>query len=88
MHEIQNAAGLHCIFLRFNPDNFKVKGILQKVNMDKRLKILVKWINYCIEEMKPDKDLMPVKYKHLYYDEYNDKDVSFIEIDDYELEKC
>ena len=88
MHEIQNSAGLHCIFLRFNPDNFRIKGILQKVNMNQRLKMLVKWINHCIEEMKPDKDLMPVKYKHLYYDEYDDKDVSFIEIDDYELEKC
>jgi hypothetical protein len=86
MHEIQNAIGLglHCIFLRFNPDNFRVAGKLQKVNMNERLKILVKWIEKCAE-MKPDRELQPVKYKYLFYDEYNETDVSFLEIDDTQL---
>jgi hypothetical protein len=84
MHEIQNAFGLPCIFLRFNPDNFRVSGKLQKVNMNERLKILVKWIEKCAE-MKPDRELQPVKYKYLFYDEYNETDISFLEIDDTQL---
>ena len=40
MHEIQNACGLPCIFLRWNPDNFRVKGINnKKYNMKERLKL-------------------------------------------------
>ena len=47
---------MHVIFLRFNPDNFRVKGILQKVNMQKRLEILVKWVNYCLNLKEKDNE--------------------------------
>jgi hypothetical protein len=81
MHEIQNAVGMNCIFLRFNPDNFRVKDKIQKINMNERLKILVKWIEKC-SQMIPEKDLEPVKYKYLFYDEYDETDIIFKEIDD------
>jgi hypothetical protein len=81
MHEIQNAVGMNCIFLRFNPDTFKVNNKKQSINMNERLKLLVKWIEKC-EEMKPEKDLEPVKYKYLFYDDWSETDTSFKEIDD------
>ncbi len=81
MHEIQNAVGMNCIFLRFNPDTFKVNDKKQSINMNERLKLLVKWIEKC-EEMKPEKDLEPVKYKYLFYDDWVETDTSFNEIDD------
>jgi hypothetical protein len=84
MHEIQNAVGMNCIFLRFNPDTFKVNNKIQKVSINQRLKLLVKWIEKCVE-MRPDKDLQPVKYKYLYYDDWNETDITFKEIDDTKL---
>jgi hypothetical protein len=81
MHEIQNAVGINCIFLRFNPDNFRVNDKIQKINMNERLKLLVKWIERC-EEMKPETDLQPVKYKYLFYDGWSETDILFKEIDD------
>jgi hypothetical protein len=84
MHEIQNAVGMNCIFLRFNPDTFKVNNKKQSINMNERLKLLVKWIEKC-EGMKLEKDLEPVKYKYLFYDDWNETDTSFKEIDDTKL---
>jgi hypothetical protein len=86
MHEVQNAAGINCIFIRFNPDNFRVKGVVQKINSKERLKILVKWIEKCAE-IKPKNDLEPVKVKYLFYDEFDETDLNFKIIDDLELSK-
>jgi hypothetical protein len=84
MNNIQVAAGMSCIFLRFNPDNFRVAGVLQKVNMCERLTLLVKWLKMCFK-MVPETDLQPVKYKKLYFDEWNQTDVSFRTVNDLEL---
>ena len=84
MNNIQVAAGMSCIFLQFNPDNFRVAGVLQKVNMCERLTLLVKWLKMCFK-MVPDADLQPVKYKKLYFDEWNQTDVSFRTVNDLEL---
>jgi hypothetical protein len=84
MINIQYALGMNCIFLRFNPDNFRINGKLQKVNMNERLKLLVKWIERC-KEMKPEKELEPVRYKYLFYDDYDITDVEFKIIDDLEI---
>lgn len=85
MHEIYNASGLPCIFLRWNPDNFRVNGMLnKKYNNKDRLKLLVKWIQQCFT-MVPDKYITPVKYKYLFYDNFDETDISFLEIDDISL---
>ena len=84
MHEIQNACGMNCIFLRFNPDNYYTNGIKGNINMRERLKLLVKWVEKCID-MFPKKDIEAVKYKYLFYDNYNQADLKFLEIDDLEL---
>jgi len=86
MHNIQLALGLPCIFLRFNPDNFRINNKIQKINMNERLKLLVKWIEKC-SEMIPTSNLEPVKYKYLFYDDFDQTDISFKIIDDIEINK-
>lgn len=86
MHEIRNAAGINCIFLRFNPDNFRKDRKIQKVNSKERLKLLVKWIEKS-SETPPQNDLEPVKVKYLFYNEFDENDLNYIVIDDLELSK-
>jgi hypothetical protein len=70
------------VFLRFNPNNFRVNGKLQKVNMQKRLEMLLKWTEYCIEKSPEATDSKEsgVKYKYLFYNEYDETDTEFNEI--------
>ena len=79
MYNIRNALGMNCIFLRFNPDKFKVSDKEIKINMNERLKKLCKWIDHCFK-MKLE-DYSKVKYKKLFYDEYNEINITFKEID-------
>jgi len=82
MYEIMVAYGLPAIFLRWNPDNFNVKGsINKKYNNARRLEILVKWVKYCMKvEVKQG-----VVYKKLFYDEYEEEDMEFKKINEKEL---
>ena len=52
--------------------------------MCERLTLLVKWLKMCFK-MVPETDLQPVKYKKLYFDEWNQTDVSFRTVNDLEL---
>jgi len=83
MHEVQVAAGLPCIFLRFNPDGYTVNGKAGSVNIQQRLVVLTKWLQVCFT-MKPTKAVYetPVKYKHLFYDDYDATDTTFLEVND------
>ncbi len=77
MQEIQNASGMSCIFLRWNPDNLKIKDkICRKYSLDKRLNTLKYWIEQC-SEMIPSSYIEPVKYKYLFYDDYKEEDLGF-----------
>jgi len=78
MYEIMlSYEGLPCIFLRWNPDNFKVKGILcKRYVIEKRLEILKKWVEYCFS-LDITKIEGLVQYKKLFYDEYDESDTKF-----------
>jgi hypothetical protein len=78
MHQIYEVVGLPCIFLRFNPDNYRVQSKLQKTNMAIRLEILQKWVEKCLT-MSTTKGIV---YKFLYYNEYVETDIKFQELDD------
>jgi hypothetical protein len=83
MYEIMVAYGLPAIFIRWNPDNFSVKGTVnKKYNNDKRLTILRGWVNHC---MKMDAEPGVVIYKKLFYDEYKEGDVDFKKIEEEDL---
>jgi hypothetical protein len=82
MHQIYESLGMHCVFLRFNPDKFKVDGkLVKKMNMSERLDLLTKWVKKCIET-PPTSEFERVKYKFLYYDDFNTSDTSFNILDD------
>jgi len=79
MYEIMVAYGLPAIFLRWNPDNFSIKGsINKKYNNARRLEMLVKWVNYCMK-MKVEQGVI---YKKLFYDEYEETDMTFKKIEE------
>ena len=81
MVQIHEALSLPVIFLRFNPDAFKIKGASQKVNMQKRLDILAKWVSKCLNlGWILGEDESSIRIKHLFYDDYNETDIEFEEI--------
>jgi hypothetical protein len=82
MHTLSLHDALPILFIRWNPDNFKVNDrIIKKYNIDKRLEILVEFINYCIK-IKVEQGVI---YKKLFYDEYEEGDISFKKINEKEL---
>jgi len=86
MYEIMIAyEGKPVIFLRWNPDSFTINKLLcKKYTQDKRLIILNKWVNHCINlDISDIKSLC--QYKQLFYDEFDESDVSFISIDEKNL---
>jgi hypothetical protein len=80
IHEALSNGMMPVIFLRFNPDNFKVKGKIQKVNMQKRLEILSKWLLYCLNLNTVN--IKPLQIKYLFFDEYDETNSKFEYIDD------
>ena len=81
IHEALSNGMIPVIFLRFNPDNYKVGEKLQKVNMQKRLDILYKWVSHCLN-IKEEYDPPSIRIKHLFYDEYQESNMKFENIDD------
>jgi len=79
MFEIQQAFGLPCLFIRWNPDSFKVREkLVRKYSIDKRLDILQKWIRQCIN-LTIDKE-QPPSYIELFFDEYDEGNKTFTSI--------
>jgi len=82
MYEIMIAYGLPTIFIRWNPDKYKINDtIINKYNSNKRLEILVKWINHCFK-MNIKEGII---YKKLFYDNYKEEDISFKKIEEHLL---
>jgi hypothetical protein len=69
------------IFIRFNPDNFRVKEKLMKVNMQKRLEILLKWVEYSIKYDVEKFNGSMINVKYLFYDEYDETELEFEKIE-------
>jgi len=76
MYEIQQACGMNCIFIRWNPDTFRLNGKTSHTfTQEKRLETLVKWIKYCIN-LQIDKE-SPPRYIQLFFDDYDETNVDF-----------
>jgi hypothetical protein len=80
IYEALSKGMIPVIFIRFNPDTFRVKEKIQKINMQKRLEMLEKWLKKCIE-IDIYKYKEGILIKHLYYDEYKETDINFEKID-------
>ena len=76
IHEALSNGLMQVIFLRFNPDNFRIDGKLKKINMQKRLDVLHKWVLYCLNFKEfPIQSSIAIKY--LFFDEYDENNKKF-----------
>ena len=77
----QSFDGLPCIFLRYNPDNYKDAGGKKgDFGAKKRQELLVKWVNKCIQG---NEEILSKGYrvKYLFYDGFDPTDSSIKELD-------
>ena len=73
---------LPTLFIRFNPDNFKVNGIDCKTyTQNQRLVILKKWLEHCFN-IPIDQLTQNVKYIKLFYDNFSEEAIKFKTIDE------
>ena len=75
-----NEGGIPIIFIRYNPDNFREKNIIQKINQIDKESNLIKWIKH-YENFDNIKYNLSVHY--LYYDDYTKYGNENLEIDVY-----
>ena len=57
------------IFLRFNPDSYKVGRVKRNPKLKERLFTLKYWVKLMIRRIQDEKNLELVEIYHLYYDE-------------------
>jgi hypothetical protein len=67
--------GLPVVFIRYNPDGFRVNQKIMKVSDRIRHRILVQWIKKCLREFQPG-----LLVKYLYYDDFSETDIGLIQI--------
>jgi hypothetical protein len=76
--------GLPLVFIRYNPDSYRVDGKVAKTPDQQRHDTLIRWVNKCIQDV-PESGIW---VKYLFYDDYKESDISFKKIteDDFSLE--
>jgi hypothetical protein len=73
MINISQSLGMQTIFIRYNPDGFKINNKKKIVLNTTRHKMLCEWLDTLIEIKANKLDFLSVMY--LYYDEFNKNDV-------------
>jgi hypothetical protein len=68
------------IFIRYNPDNFRVNGVLQKIPQSKKEDELIRWVKHYMENIP--EHICSVLY--LFYDEYSQENVKIFSFDPYD----
>lgn len=77
MINIQQSLALPTIFIRYNPDSFKINGNKTTVSDNKRLKTLIDWL----QDAKIKTDTSPLEVVYLFYDDYQENEAKYKEID-------
>jgi len=67
--------GLPVVFIRYNPDGFRVNQKTMKVSDRIRHQTLVQWVKKCLREFQPG-----LWVKYLYYDDFNETDIGLTQI--------
>jgi hypothetical protein len=75
------------IFIRFNPDNYRVNGKIKQYSMPKRMDLLLKWVRYFLDIYKAETNNDMVKYVKLFYNEFDDGNVQIQKINGIEIMK-
>lgn len=79
MFNIFQTIGMKTIFIRYNPDDYKVKGVKQSITKIKRHNILLKQLNNMTKLNAEKLDYLSVMY--LFYDEFNEKTITLEKIE-------
>ena len=74
----QSFGGPNVIFIRYNPDSFRVKNKVVTINDQKRHECLLRWVKHYIK----NKSEFSLEVKYLFYDEYDEIDKSRIIIEE------
>ena len=74
----QSFGGPNVIFIRYNPDSFRVKDKVLKVNDNKRHECLLLWVKHFLK----NKSEIPLEVKYLFYDEYDEREQTKISIEE------
>ena len=77
---VHSFGGLKVIFIRYNPDQFKVNGIKQEVTDLKRHDTLISYLKYYLEMDIPDDKDNWLQVKYLFYDDYDPSNTELIKI--------
>ena len=86
MCEIAQSLGIHTIFIRYNPDQYKTDKHKYSPSDAKRKEYLMRVLKYCKEEI-PDEDTSYLRLVKLYFDGFKESDFKLEDIDIYELAK-
>ena len=79
----QSYYGVPVVFIRYNPDNFKVNTKLVKIPERKRQDVLIAWIKKIVKDKDQDQHmLLGCNVKYLFYDDYDEGDCSFTKINE------
>lgn len=73
MINISQSLGMKTIFIRYNPDEYKVNGIKQYPTKNRRYKELLIYLNSMLSKKYEELEFLSVVY--LFYDEYDFKNV-------------
>lgn len=79
MFNIFQTIGMKTIFIRYNPDDYKVNGIKQNITKNKRHGILLKCLNTMMKQNPEKLDHLSVVY--IYYDDFDEKNIKLQKID-------
>jgi len=74
----QSFGGPNVVFIRYNPDTFRVKDKVVTLTDKKRYECLLLWVKHFLK----NKSEIPLEVKYLFYDEYNDTEQSRITIEE------
>jgi hypothetical protein len=77
MINIQQALALPTIFIRYNPDSYKVQDKIQITSKEKKLSTLLNWLKHA-KEVPPTEQ---IQVAYLYYDEYDEHNTQYKTID-------
>ena len=79
MFNIFQTIGMKTIFIRYNPDDYKVNGIKQNITKNKRHGMLLKCLNTMMKQNPEKLDHLSVAY--IYYDDFDEKNIELQKID-------
>ena len=77
MINIQQSLALPTIFIRYNPDNFRIDGKSINITEKHRMKILNNWLIHA----KQLSTSIPLQAVYLFYDDFNESSNNYIKID-------